>query len=194
MAELNSHDFESVYKDLNVNIDKLGCVMLDLEPLKDMESPDEVVKDDLYFAKNKTRKWIDGWVVGKVPHITLLYGLMENAHKWKKHVDAVLKGWKLNEVEIDHIGFFETPYEDEPYYCIVAHIKLDKKLVEGNQRLQFLPHVNTYPDFKAHMTICYIKKSDSLRNELIKHFNNKWAGKKMKVKAGVNYGYKPGEE
>jgi 2'-5' RNA ligase len=194
MNQLNSHQFEGIYKTLDINLDKLGCVMLDIEPLNNMWS----IEQDgagiaLYYSKNKDRKWIDGWIVNKVAHITLLYGLLDNAHNWENIIDMALWDWKLDEVEIDHIGYFDSPYEDENYYCLVAHIKVTDELMEGHQRLELLPHINTFTGYKPHMTICYLDKSqgEGYRDTMIKHFNECWAGKKLKVKEGLNLGYKP---
>lgn len=194
--QLKSHDFPQVYEDLNIDLNKMGCILIDIEPLSNMYSIEiDGAGVALYYAKNKERKWIDGWVVGKVAHITLLYGLLENGHTWKKHVDAVLSGWKPEGVEIDHVSYFDSPYEDEEYYCIVAHIKVTENLMEGHQRLEFLPHVNTFAGYKPHMTICYIRKDqgEAYRDKMIEQFNKLWSGKKMTVKE-LNYGYKPGKE
>ena len=193
MKQLNSHNFEEVYKELDINLDTLGCVMLNLEPLKNMWSLEQDGFISLYTSKNPNRKWIDGWVVGSVPHITLLYGLLDNAHNWEKHIEAVLDGWKMDTVEIDHIDYFESPYEDEPYYCLVAHIKVTPELMEGHNRLEFLPHINTFTGYKPHMTIGYIIKDETLRDDYLKRLNDFWAGKKIIVKEGINLGYKPKE-
>lgn len=192
--QLNSHNFEDIYKKLNINLDILGCVMLDVEPLDNMYSIEvDGAGIALYYAKNKERKWIDGWVVGKVAHITLLYGLLENAHNLEKEVSTVLEGWDMDTVEIDHIGYFDSPYEDEPYYFLVAHIKVTDELMEGHQRLEFLPHINTFTGYKPHMTICYLNKNqgEEYRDNMIKHFNTIWAGRKLKVKSEINLGYLP---
>ena len=191
MKQLNSHQFEEVYKWLGINLDKLGCVMLDLEPLSNMYS---IVADggeiSLYYAKNRDRFWIDGWVVDKVPHITLLYGLLEEGKNFEPHINKVLEGWELDEVEIESIGYFDSPYPDEPYYCIVAHIKVTDELLQGHQRLEFLPHINTFTSYKPHMTIAYIDKNQGeiYRDTTIQYFNDLWAGKKLKVKKEINLG------
>lgn len=190
MKQLNSHMFEDVYKELGINLDKLGCIMLDLKPLDNMYTIEaEGAGVALYYAKNKERFWIDGWVVGKVAHITLLYGLLQTGVTWKNHVNTVLEGWDLNEAEIDHISYFDSPYPDEDYYCVIAHMKVTTELMEGHQRLEFLPHINTFTGYKPHMTICYLRKDqgEEYRDRMIKWFNELWAGKKLQV-TGLNYG------
>ena len=190
MKQLNSHMFEDVYKKLDINLDKLGCIMLDLKPLSNMYTIEvDNTNITLYYAKNKERFWIDGWVVGKVAHITLLYGLLESGKNYEPYISRVLDGWEMDEVEIDHISYFDSPYADEDYYCIVAHIKVTDALMEGHQRLEFLPHVNTFAGYKPHMTICYIDKRQGkgYRDRMIEHFNELWAGKKLSV-TGLNYG------
>lgn len=187
MKQLKSHDFEEVYKWLGINLNKLGCVMLDLEPIK----IDHWIGQDgvtayyysvpLYTAKNKERFWIDGWVADKAPHITLLYGLLEEAKNYEAHIERVLNGWHLEEVEIEDFGYFDSPYSDEPYYCVVAFIKVTPELIEGHQRLEFLPHVNTFAGYKPHMTIAYIRKEDVARDNLIADLRKEFVGKKLRI-------------
>jgi len=59
--QLNSHLFEEVYKDLKINLNTLGCVMLDLEPLNSMNENDNMGMKDFtiqFFLKE------NGLVVG----------------------------------------------------------------------------------------------------------------------------------
>ena len=191
MKQLSSHDFKKVYGWLGINLNTLGCVMLDVEPLANMYSIEvEGAAVALYYAKNKERFWIDGWVVGRVAHITLLYGLLEQAKNYEAHIEEVLKGWDLEEIEIEDIGYFDSPYEDEPYWCIVSHIKVTDELMEGHRRLEFLPHINTFTGYKPHMTICYLDKAqgETYRDQMIKEFQGLWRGKKLKVKQMLNLG------
>lgn len=191
-STLNSHWFEEMYKELGINLNTLGCIMLDVEPLPIMISDGQVYKEpSLHKSTNPERKWINGWIASDVSHITLLYGLMDNGHTWRKHVDTVLKDWSLKEVEIEKISYFDSPYEDEEYYCIVAHMKITPQLQEGHDRLQFIPHINTFPGYKAHMTICYIKKDEVLRDSMIHQFKLTYVGQKLQVKPELNYGYLP---
>lgn len=184
MTNLNSNQFREMYAEMGINIDKLGCIMLDVDG-GSIESPPE---QDLYFTINPDRFWIKGFVAGHTPHVTLLYGLMESGNtKWKWEVDKVLEGWEMKLLSIAHVGYFDSPYPDEPYYCIVAHLLITPELLEGHKRLEFLPHINTFPDYKAHITLCYIKKDEAKRDALIRHYNETLTGKTLPV-IQLNYG------
>ena len=112
--DLSANDFPDVYKALGVNINSLGCVMLDIDPIPVTELVLRA-KDDLYWANVKERFWIRGAVGETGAHLTLLYGLMESALKWKPLVDIVLADWTPPLIEIESIGAFESPFVDEPY-------------------------------------------------------------------------------
>jgi len=188
MKEFKTQDFPEVYKELGIKISDLGCVMLDCEPpFGDMSKFGDL---DLYTSKNPDHGWIKGWVAGKHPHITLLYGLMKPAREYKVQINQVLKDWEYKEAEIEEIGFFDSPYEDEQYWCIVAHIKVTPELLEGHQRLELLPHINTFAGYKPHMTIAYITKKRGIRyrDMVISSMNDKWSGKMMKVSSLLNLG------
>ena len=178
MSQLNAHQFEEVYEWLGINLDDLGCVMLDLGSIKN-----EFPALPLHFTNDSKRFWINGWVADKTSHITLLYGLLEKGHNYEKHIERVLDGWKLTEVEIADIGFFKSPYADEDYYCIVAHIKATPELLEGHQRLEFLPHINTFTGYKPHLTLCYIEPDEKVRDDVINELKSKLTGQKIKVKS-----------
>ena len=165
--------------------------MFDTEPIK--TNYYQIMQDGVtayfpeYKAKNKERFWIDGYVADKTPHLTLFYGFLHEAKNYKRHIDILLKDWKLEEVEIESIGFFESPYEDEEYYCVVAHIKKTPELIEGNNRMKLLPNIHTFTDYKPHITIAYIIKDESIRDDFIKYLEKDFVGKKLKV-VGLNYG------
>jgi len=197
--QLSSHNFKEVYQWLGIDLNKLGCLMLDTEPL---ELPNHIIQDwetgagvnfDTFFkevfmykAKNKDRFWIDGYV-GNEPHLTLLYGFLTKAKNYKPHIEKVLEGWGMKTIKIADVGFFESPYEDEPYYCVVAHIEVTDELLEGHRRLEFLPHINTFTGYKPHITIAYIKKDEHARNIFIEDLKSSLVGKEIKIK-GLNYG------
>lgn len=192
---LKAHNFPEVYNGLGLNLNTLGCVMLDVEPISltgvlaqdGMSDFLPTYQGDLYYAKDKSRFWIDGFVGSKSAHLTLLYGLLETAKNYKWHIEKVLEGWKLLELEIEDIGYFTSPYEDDQYFCIVGHVKITPELMEGHQRLEFLPHINTFPGYKAHITLAYVKADESVRDLWIGAFKS-LIGKKLPVKEGINLG------
>lgn len=178
MKQLSSHQFEDIYRDLEIDLDKLGCVMLKVDA-KDIKKPKN--EEMLYTSSNLKRFWIKGFVAEKTPHVTLLYGLLKPAEEYRKQIKEVLTGWKIKSVKIKEVGFFESQYEDDPYFCIIAHLDISPELLEGHERLQFLPHIDTFPGYKAHISICYIKKDEKFRDKLIAAYNKNLSGKEMKV-------------
>lgn len=182
MSELNANQFPEVYKQLGISTRKLGCIMLDTEPL---QVSDVIPLEELYFSE--AMPYAKGVVSEEVPHVTLLYGLMRSGPELQVHVDAVLQGWSAADVVIDHVDFFESTNVDEPYYCLVAKLKVTDTLSEGNARLRFLPHIDTFPTYKPHITLAYINKKANVRDYLIASLNERFAGKSVKV-LGVNYG------
>jgi len=192
MEQLNAHQYEGIYEELGIDLNKLGCVMVDLEPFDSeaMMAAMLAVGDDFYLTNDNDKPWIDGFSLQSKPHITLLYGLMENAHKYEPYIADVMQGWNLEHLEVDHIGYFESPYEDDPYYCIVAHIKLTAELLEGHARLSLLPHIDTYSSYLPHLTIAYIKKDEMARDRVIDYFTSTLGpGKLLAVKPNLNLGY-----
>lgn len=182
----NSHNFEEIYKELGINLDDLGCIMLDLKATGIPQFPDP---SSLYYAKDPKKFWIKGFVAATTPHITLLYGLLKSGKEWEEYVSKVLRDWEIATVTIKEVSFFESPYKNEPYYCVVAHIDLTENLLEGHYRLSLLPHINTFPAYKAHFTIAYIKKDELIKNLTISYYNEALRGKELAV-IGVNLGGK----
>ena len=185
---LNAQHFLPVYEDLGIEIGELGCVMLDTEPLPERIN-DLISEDDLYYSDNL--KYVQGFVGAETPHATLLFGLLPGVRK--QHVDAVLDGWWSKYVYIYDVGYFESVYEGEEYYCIVANIDSGRRypdsLMDAHRRLSFLPHVNTFPTYSAHLTIAYIKKDCRLLQETLDKLNSCLKGYCLDAK-GINYGGK----
>jgi 2'-5' RNA ligase len=155
MPRITASQFPAVYDFLGIDVQTLGCIMLDLEPLNlaKYELPDE----DLYFSP--VQEFVQGKVVDHKAHATLLFGLMESGQKWKFLVDEVLADWKKPaKVQIGHISVFPGKEQDgTEYSCIVAHLN-PEGLEEANSRLRLLPHIDTFPDgYQPHMTIAYVK-------------------------------------
>lgn len=137
-------------KRANINVSELGCVMLDVA----MPNLSEVIPDEwAYHSASPDHWWITG--VQTEGHVTLLYGLLPDLVD-RAAVDEVLDGWEPQPVSTNHLEVFRSPFEDEPYACIVARSLADQRLLDAHARLSLLPHINTYPEYKAHVTLAYV--------------------------------------
>lgn len=191
MKEIKAHDYPEIYEMLGYNLSKLGCLMLDTEPIITVYY--QIMQDGItayfpeYKAKNKDRFWIDGYVADKTPHITLFYGFLQESKCYKKHIEILLKDTNLNTVTIKEISYFDSPYPDEDYYCIVAKVEMTPELEYAHNKMKLLPTIHTFPLYKPHITIAYIIKDEYIRDDFIKHLSEKLVGQEIKV-LGLNYG------
>ena len=177
--EIKAHDYPQVYSGLGIDLRELGCVMADLEPIQKLQYPAEV---KFYTSKDPKKFWVKGLVADKNPHVTLLYGLIQKPSKISAQIHQVLTGYELTGIEFDHFDKFDSPYPDEPYYCVIGHVKVSEKLLEGHQRLSLLPHINTFGGYKPHVTIAYIEKDDAAYKKFVSGLNEQFAGKALPVK------------
>lgn len=157
MSTKSISEFDDLMKDLDIVVSELGCVMLPTEKIDLFgEGRSKHLDPSDLYASNDPKKW---WVQGDVSdkaHITLLYGLMKPAYEQKDAVDRVLAGWERPEYLIpNHISIFPSQ-DEEKYAAIVVEVR-DRSLIEAHQRLSYLPHVNTFAQYKAHMTLAYVK-------------------------------------
>ena len=184
-GQLSAHQFEEVYKNLGIDLGKLGCIMIDTDPI---EVSSIIAEEDLYYAADpEAHRYIDGIVSEKVPHCTLLYGLLRSGPELQPHVDALLDGWQLEKLQIAGVTAFDSRLADEPYYCLVAELSLTAELVEGNARLRMLPHIDTFPAYRAHITLAYIRKDEERRDLYLDLLRSALIGREMAVR-NINYG------
>ncbi len=162
----------------------LECVMLDLEPLQVLSNVGGS-KSDLFFGKIPELKYAQGAVAETKAHVTLLFGI-HPSKDYRRNVDTVLRGWEIPIITIDHVGFFPSRIEGQDYNCVVAHVVPSPMLREGNARLQVLDHTNEYPEYKAHITLAYIK-GDANLSRWIADLDKVYKGKQF-IPSGLNYG------
>jgi len=182
---INANDYKDVLKAyFGIDVPKMGCVMLKVEKLK----TDFIVpKEWEYYSENPDYRYIKGINAGD--HVTLLYGLLRNANTIRAAVDKVLSGWEPEAPVLEKVGSFPSSYKDEPNYaCIVGHIKLTDNIMEAHDRLSFLPHIDTHPGYKPHITLGYVKKENE--KEAISAFGRRFNGTKLKP-VGLDYGRAP---
>jgi 2'-5' RNA ligase len=94
------------------------------------------------------------------PHVTVLYGLHDDN---RVDVQAAAIGMGPIRVSIGHIDIFEA---DE--YDVVFATVHSPDLFRLRGRLERLEHTSTYPEYKPHATIAYVKKGTG------KVFKDQW--------------------
>lgn len=160
--EPNIHDFPWLKGDTGVDPNKLGAVMLPVGFRKRMlERGYElgiISESDLYTSENPDLFWIKGDVTERA-HVTLLYGLLTPAYEQAETIARLLQDWKAPDwLPIVSFEAFPSTIAGEPYACIVARVgdRYDY-LAEARGRLEYLPHVNTFPTWKLHATVAYVQ-------------------------------------
>lgn len=149
----NAHAYPHIYDRLGINLSDLGCLMLSTE------SPVEFLGDATPYISPDPKKY---WIKGLLDHwhVTVRYGFLPGVAT--NDVDDVLKDVEIpNTLSLSGVEIFPSPYADEPYECLVARVE-DERLKQMNQALSVLPNVNTFPEFKAHITIGYFVKAPTV--------------------------------
>lgn len=166
---LNAYQVQAL-KDLGVDVGSLGCVMLDLEPPFDLAGI--IPEQWAYHSKNPELSHVSG--IQTEHHMTLLYGLLSQVRG--SHVDEVMEDWEIPySVKTDFLDVFPSPLPDEPYSCIVAsQTSPSREIKDAHARLSLLPHINTHPVFKAHVTLAYVhrNRTEEARNRLLSAFGD----------------------
>ncbi len=185
--QISANDFPGLYDGIDIDPNDLGCIMLDTEKLDVLKH----VPEDLHSELNDATTRHDhamGAVAETEAHVTLLYGLLENGNVWKDKVDAVLSDWSIDSVKVEEVGYFETPDS----FAVIAHIKKTPELIDGHERLTLLPHIQTFSEYKPHLTLAYVSK-DAAIDDWVDHLGTAYNGKTIKAK-GINYGDLPDDD
>jgi hypothetical protein len=66
-------------------------------------------------------------------------------------------------------------------------VALTAELVEGNARLRMLPNIATFPTYRAHITLAYIRKDEERRDQYLDLLRSALIGREVAVR-GINYG------
>ena len=126
---MSAREYQEVYQDLGIDTNKLGCIMVNTAPI---EVSSLIDADDLHY--DKADEFARGIVSESVPHVTLLYGLLSGGPAMQKHVDRVLDGWSIDNVQITDV----TAFTGNPDYSpLVAEVAIEE-LLEDHQPLQLL--------------------------------------------------------
>ena len=187
---MNAYEVKALSR-RGINVGRLGCVMLDVtSPAMSKLIPSAW----LYTSPHPDRRWISG--AKDEGHATLLYGLLDNANTIREDIDEVLGGWERPRVlTTREVGVFPSAFADEPYSCIVAHLDVSEALLDAHARLSLLPHIDTHPTYRPHVTLAYVHRdyeADALH--LIDGELACVKGGLDFVTTSLNYGYMPSSD
>lgn len=181
--QLAARDVPGLYDGMGIDFDKLGCIMLNTTKIPVAqyvpESGNDVVSDGSH----------SGLVGETEPHVTLLFGLLENGNTWKNKVDSVLETWNCPTVTINRVSFFDLGDQ----YAIVGIVEKSNELVDGHERLTLLPHINTFSEYIPHITLAYVQHDEAIRDKWVFNLNKRYEGQLVQTR-GINYGDLPETE
>jgi 2'-5' RNA ligase len=134
--------FEQFIMEANQQYD-YGCVMVyfdfpemgdlhDLVDPKDLDSNEKGLEDE--------------------PHVTLLYGI-HSSQVTDEQVKEAARGL-AGTIKLHSAGLFQNDFD-------VLKMEAENPTLHGcNFNLRQLPHTTSYPDYKPHMTVAYLKKGE----------------------------------
>jgi 2'-5' RNA ligase len=131
---------------------EFGCVMLNLKIANWNNILSVIDKNDLYDDPND-----DSYGLESNPHITVLYGLHSDISDDK--VVSIINEYKYKDFKFN-ISSLDS-FENEKYDVLKFTIEPDDNLIEFHNSLKSLPHTNDYPDYKPHITICYLSPGEA---------------------------------
>jgi len=127
-----------------------GCVMLKLDfSDKDWKKVQDLIDDEDVYTKDGDI----GYGREDAPHTTILYGLHDDIPD--SDIESIVNDIDRFEINLAKIDIFENDDFDVVKFSVIGLAK--KRLSELNDKFSELPHTNTYPDYKPHVTIAYVK-------------------------------------
>lgn len=123
-----------------------------IDTIKDIQ--DNIDKDKLYDGEDEP-----GWVengIQKLFHITVLFGINDNV---KDEVKKVFDKYKPVHIETTGIKYFSS---DPNYDVAIVRCKSEELTKIHDELKDTLENQETYPNYKSHITIAYLKKGEKL--------------------------------
>jgi hypothetical protein len=181
--EIYADDFPDVYRDLGIDVRRLGCIMLVTDPLV---VSDVIAEQDLHHFDPVTDPYDRPIASEPAAHVSLLYGLLRSGPEMRKHVDAVLAGWQPEDLPIESVGSWPGQETRSDFVSIHARVPVTDNLAEAHARLSLLPHMDIYGPMRPHVTMAHVKVESDWRG-YIAQLNARFAG--TTVAAGeISYG------
>lgn len=142
------------------------CLMLDVVLPDELNAANTIDEADLYTEEGKEERY----GLETDPHVTIMYGLHNNEYDVKEleeDVKAMVSSMEDSTVtfNVTGIGIFENEKYDVVKYDVES---LDCNALNAHIQ-EVYPFTSDYPDYKAHMTIAYVKKGEG--SKYVKKFD-----------------------
>lgn len=139
-------DFMFLSEDKSGTNYEYGCLMLYVNLPNWDKFTSQIDKDDLYEPTSER------YGIETEPHATILYGIHKDVDD--EEVVALFSDLNSSDFDLNVEGldcFFNPEYD-------VLKMNLDSnKLRQLNKLATRLPHTTTFPDYKPHITVAYLK-------------------------------------
>jgi hypothetical protein len=129
------------------NIYEFGCLLITLKMEGWMDILSNIDREDLYLPDNERYGLEDE------PHCTILYGIHKDVRD--ENVMNIFSKVSLEDLDIKVMGI---DCFNNPEYDVLKMSVKSEKLNNLHDMASKLPHTSTYPDYKPHITIAYLKK------------------------------------
>jgi len=129
--------------------DYYGCVMMDTK-IDDWEEQHlaGIDEDDVHI-----KPLDDSYGLEKDPHITVLFGIHEDQVDSETIKEVIKHNMKPVTVDIDEVDFFPG----EEYDVVKYNVPVTDELLKYRELFSKFPNTQTFPEYKPHMTIAYVK-------------------------------------
>lgn len=168
-----------VLKALGYDLASLTPVMLKTDNIRVSDYKNR--PEDLFYGESYDLRYVQGAVAEATAHVTLHQGLLPGIPA--DIIDTVLGDYDISEVRISNIGGWPSA---DGFTTVVAHLcDYDGKLLELHNRLRTLPHIDSFPEFKPHVTLAFVRDGACMPSWL--NALNALSGKTLQV-SGRFYG------
>ena len=132
--------------------DHYGCVMMETKIPNWEEFHTAGIEEDDVFVKPLDQSY----GLEEKPHVTILFGIHEDEIDSETIKEVIKANMKPLTVMVDEVDVFEGPEYDVVKY----NIPISDQLQGYHDLFKKFPNTQTFPDYKPHMTIGYVRSGE----------------------------------
>lgn len=133
----------------NQKRDHFGCVMMDAK-IKDWEDYHTagIDEEDVYIKPHDKSYGLE-----TIPHVTVIFGIHEDEIDDETIKQVIKANMKPITARVEDVDVFEG----DEYDVVKYNIPISDELQEYRDTFMKFPNTQSFPDFKPHMTLAYVK-------------------------------------